>query len=389
MEKRLIGTVITPYRSIAQGEVAYENGKIVYVGAYRKNCATPTVDMGDAYIAPGFIDIHVHGGGGRDFTEGNADAILTAAKFHAQNGTAVLLPTASTAPDELYFKFFAAYEEALKQNDEGAAMPGLHMEGPNFSLAQVGAQDPRYVVPPQKDSYEKLYAACNKILRWDVAAERDEDMAFGRWLNDHGIVASIGHSDATLEEAIWAYENGYHHLTHFYSGMSALVRKQSYRFPGLIDAGYMHNDFTVEIIADGSHLPPSLLRHIYKTKGSDKIALITDALAEAGLPEGTISPKDAPPDRQHIIEDGVCKMLDRQCFAGSIATSLRLVSNMVKYADCGIIEAVKMITATPANIMGFKKKGVLIPGNDADITIFTPDFAPQATVVGGNTVFTK
>lgn len=387
METRLIGTLVTPYRLIAQGEVSYENGTIVYVGPYRKNHRSKTVDMSGAYIAPGFIDIHVHGGGGRDFAEGNVDAILTAAKYHAKNGTAVLLPTASTSPDEVYFDFFAAYEKALPENTEGASMPGIHMEGPNFALSQVGAQDPRYVIPPKKEWYEKIYAACDKILRWDVAAERDENMEFGRWLTDRGILASIGHSDATLEEAIVAYENGYTHLTHFYSGMSALTRKNSYRFPGLIEAGYMHNDFTVEIIADGSHLPPSLLRHIYKTKGSDKIALVTDALAEAGLPEGTVFPPDESPDRQHIIEDGVCKMLSRQCFAGSIATSLRLVSNMAKFADCGITDAVKMITATPAKIMGFKKKGILIPGNDADITVFTPDFAPLATVVGGRTVF--
>ncbi|HBE12633.1 MAG TPA: N-acetylglucosamine-6-phosphate deacetylase, partial [Clostridiales bacterium] len=290
MEKRLVGTVITPCRMIKQGEVAYENGKFTYVGPFRSNIHEKTEDMGDAYVAPGFIDIHVHGGGGRDFAEGTPEAMLVAAKYHAQNGTAVLLPTASTSPDAVYFKFFEAYKQAVKENTEGAEMPGLHMEGPNFALAQVGAQDPRYVIPPQKEWYENIYSKCNDILRWDVAAERDENMEFGRWLNDRGILASIGHSDATLEEAILAYESGYTHLTHFYSGMSALVRRKSYRFPGLIEAGYMHNDFTVEIIADGSHLPPSLLKHIYKAKGSDKIALITDALAEAGLPEGTISP---------------------------------------------------------------------------------------------------
>ncbi|MEA4831690.1 N-acetylglucosamine-6-phosphate deacetylase [bioreactor metagenome] len=388
-DTKLIGRVVTPYRVIENGELCYSGGKITFVG---KRCTESdalynVIDCQKSYITPGFIDMHTHGGGGHDFMDATVEAFLGAAELHASHGTTTLLPTSLTCSDEELFQFFDIYEEALKFNEKGSNMPGLHLEGPYFADSQKGSQDPKYIVPPRKEHYEKILSYCPHIMRWTIASELPGGMELGRYLKSLGILASIGHSDAKLDDAIEAYENGYTNITHFYSGMGGLVRINSYRFPGLIDAGYMINDFTVEIIADGCHLPPSMLKYIYKAKGADKVAVCTDSCRGAGMNEGETVVGSLKNGQRAIIEDGVAKMPDRKAFAASVATTDRLVRNMLRYADAGICDAVKMASATPAKILGLKYKGVLVPGNDADIVVFDDSVNISRTIVGGNTVY--
>ncbi len=387
METRVFANVITPVRILTNGEVAFdETGIITYVGARRASAEGKVLDYSDRYVSPGFIDLHLHGGGGHDFMDATEEAFLVASRLHATHGTTSMLPTSLTCSDEELFAFFDVYRRAVRENELGANMPGVHLEGPYFAASQKGAQDERYIVAPKREHYEKILTHCPEIARWTIAAELEGGMELGRYLSERGIVASLGHTDAMYDDALVAIENGYTLLTHFYSGMSGLVRKNSYRFPGLIDAGYML-DFDVEIIADGHHLPISLLNYIYRAKGPDKVALTTDSLRGAGMPDGDSILGSLKNGQRCIIEGGVCKMPDRKAFAGSVATTDRLVRNMYKEAGVPLCDAVKMATMTPARIMHWSDRGVISEGRRADLVVFDDDINICRTVIGGKTVF--
>ncbi|HMG09805.1 MAG TPA: amidohydrolase family protein, partial [Mucilaginibacter sp.] len=201
---------------------------------------------------------------------------------------------------------------------------------------------------------------------------------------------SLAHTDAIYEEVLEAFENGYTLATHLYSGMSGVTRRNAFRYAGAIESAFIIDEMNVEIIADGIHLPPPLLKLIYKIKGPDRIALITDAMRAAGMGPGESMLGGLKNGLRVIIEDGVAKLPDRSSFAGSIATADRLVWNMVKMADIPLIEAIRMITVTPAKIIGVAdKKGALVAGKDADIVIFNEDIEIQATIIKGRVVYQK
>ena len=200
---------------------------------------------------------------------------------------------------------------------------------------------------------------------------------------------SVAHTDGLYEDVENARENGYHLLTHFYSGMSTVRRINAYRFAGVIEAGYCMDDMYVEIIADGCHLPAELLKMIYQIKGPARIALITDSIRAAGMPEGrmyVLGNKDEGVEA--IVEDGVAKLKDRSAFAGSVATTDRLVRTMLRVAEVKLVDALRMATVTPATILGIAdRKGILAPEKDADIVIFDDDIRVSRTIIGGRTVF--
>ena len=391
MRKRKLigGTVLTPIRALAGAEIAVENGKIVSVGP--RDAATDAgaeiFDIGGLWIAPGFIDMHVHGGGGYDFMDATVEAFHGAARMHALHGTTTLLPTSLASGDEALLDMIHAYQDAVRAPWVGAAMPGLHLEGPYFSLAQAGAQAPDAITPPDPERTARiLKAAHGSILRWSSAPELPGSMEFAREMRERGILLSIGHSDARESVVAEAIENGYTHLTHFYSGMSTIVREKSYRFPGIVESGYLYPELTVEIIADGCHLPASLLRLVYQSMGTRRVALVTDALRGAGMPEGESIIGSLKEGRRCIVEDGVAKLPDRSAFAGSVATTDRLVRNMVQLAGAPLQDAVKMMSLTPARIMGFKDRGMLAAGYRADITCLDAGLHAVKTFVGGEAV---
>lgn len=382
------GRVITPFRIIENGCVLIENGKIIKVQQGDiADIDAIGIDAGNNIVSPGFIDIHTHGAGGHDFMDGTVDAFLGAAKTHAQYGTTSLVPTTLTSTQEELWNLFNVYKQAKAENTEGAQFLGLHLEGPYFSMAQKGAQDPRYIRNPQKNEYEKILQHSDDIIRWSIAPELEGSMELGRFLYQKNILASIAHTDATSEDVAEALENGYSHITHFYSGMSGVMRRNAFRYAGVIESAYLYNQLTVEIIADGIHLPPSLLQLIYKQIGPARIALITDSMRGAGENPGDSILGSLKDGMNVVIEDGVAKLPDRTAFAGSVATADCLVRNMVQLAGAPLLHAVQMITSTPAQISGVAhKKGSLTVGKDADIVVFDEDIQIKLVMINGNLI---
>lgn len=389
--KIINGRIITPSRIIQSGCLLVEGDGII--GISDRDIEARDAQLIDArgnYIAPGFIDIHVHGGGGCDFMDGTVAAFLAVAALHARHGVTSMLPTSLTSDKKNILHTLSAYEEADKQNSRGARFIGMHLEGPYFAMSQRGAQDPRYIRDPDPAEYREILAATSAIKRWSAAPERKGAIEFGRELRDRGILPSIAHTDAIYEVAKEAFDSGYTHATHLYSCMSSVTRRDGFRYAGVIEAAYLIDEMTVEIIADGVHLPAPLLQLVCKIKGPDKIALVTDAMRAAGMPPGESILGSLEDGLKVIVEDDVAKLPDRTAFAGSVATADRLVRNMVNMADVPLTDAVKMMTSTPAAIMGLSGKiGSLEAGKDADIVIFDENISVEATVVKGNVVYKR
>ena len=345
------------------------------------------IDAAGRYVSPGFVEIHTHGGGGADFLDGTVEAFLTAAELHARHGVTTLVPTATSGNMEDTFALNDAFEAAAADNPNGADMPGLHLEGPYFAYGQRGAQDPRHLRNPQPEEYNQILDRCPKILRWSVAPELPGALELGQELKKRGILAAIGHSDAGYAEVEAAWNAGYTHVTHLYSGMSVLHRRNAYRYVGVLESAYLIDDMTVEIIADGCHLPAELLKFVYKFKGPEKTALITDSMRGAGMPDGPSMLGHWRDGLETIIEDGVAKLPDRTSFAGSVATFDRLVRNMLNMAQVPLHEVITMACRTPAKIMGFTDRGELREGLRADVILFDEDIRVSHVIVGGRTIY--
>lgn len=371
------------------GSVAFENG--VLVDAPLVPCPEDEIiDAGGQYVSAGFVDIHTHGGNGYDFLDATPEAFLNAAELHAKHGSTTIAPTATSGAYETTLQMLQAYETARQNNPRGADMPGIHFEGPYFSPVQSGAQDPDHLRVPNPAEYNTLLNAGSRILRWSSAPELPGSKEFAEALKAHGVLASIGHSDADYDEVVQAMEWGFTHVTHLYSACSTVRRKNAYRIAGIVESAYLLDDMTVEIIADGKHLPAPLLQMVYRFIGPDRTALVTDSVRGAGMPNGmeiTLGSKNT--GVRAIIEDDVAKLLDRTAFAGSVATMDRLLRNMVNMANATVTDAVKMATETPARIIGLTDRGTLDVGKRADIVLFDDDFHVSRTIVGGRTVYCK
>lgn len=385
------GNIITPYRTIKNGTIIISEGKIAEVS--EGNIEVENAEVIDAkgqYIAPGFIDMHLHGGGGSDFMDGSVNAFLTIAETHAQHGTTAMLPTTLTSEVEELFNTLEIYKKANVENKKGAQFLGIHLEGPYFAVKMRGAQDPRYIRNPDPKEYKEILSRSSDIKRWSAAPELDGAIEFGRYVKSKGILLAMAHTEAIFEEALIGFENGYTLATHFYSMMSGVTRRNVFRYAGVIEFAYVMDEMDVEVIGDGIHCPPPLLKLIYKSKGVDRMALITDSMRAAGMPEGESILGSLKNGLKVIVEDGVAKMPDKSSFAGSVATTDRLVRTMVKMADIPLLDAVRMITKTPANILGISdRKGTLIPGKDADIVIFDDDIRIDTTIINGKIIYSK
>jgi len=380
------GNIITSHRLIKEGSLLVEGGVITQIKEGPiSDYADLTLDAGGLFIAPGFIDLHIHGGGGSDFMDGTLDDFLRVAETHMRFGTTAMFPTTLTAEKEDLLHTLDIYRAAVKRNIHGARFMGMHIEGPYFSKNQPGAQDPRYIRDPDPKEYREIIEKAGDIIaRWDAAPELPGAMAFGRYLSEHQILPAMAHTDAVYADVLKAVENGYLLATHFYSSMSGVTRRNAFRYAGVVESVYLLDEINVEVIADGVHLPEPFLKLIYKIKGSDRIALITDAMRAAGTDQRESilgSKKDGLPV---IIEDGVAKLPDKTSFAGSVATTDRLVRTMINTGGVSLVEAVRMMSLNPARIMGIEhRKGSLAVGKDADIVFFDEQIVIKKVLIGG------
>lgn len=320
--------IITP-SGVKKGYLYFDNQTIVGVFDEQKP-AYKRYDLSGKYVSAGFIDMHVHGGAGHPFINGTVDDVIKGANFHLLNGTTSIMPTVSAGKFKTMAKAVENISAAKRSADAKSNIIGAHLEGPYLSAKSCGAQCPIFITPPKKEDYEKLVEDYGKyIARWTYAPENDKNGEFCKYLTTNGIIASAGHTDATYEDMKVAINNGCNLITHLYSCTSTVTRDHGFRNLGVIETAFLRDELFVEIIADGKHLPPDLIKMIVKIKGIDKVALITDSLEIAGtdIKEGVMS------GTPFIVEDGVCKLKDRSAFAGSVATANGLIRVMVN--DCG------------------------------------------------------
>ena len=280
------GEIITPERNFGVGTVLIAEGKII--GIEPGNYEVPGSIGHDAhggYIAPGFIDLHTHGAGDSDFMDCTKEDCLTIAREHLRHGTTLLYPTTLASDNQELFRFLDIYDR-VKDQRSGAAFGGLHLEGPYFAYAFRGAQDPRYLRNPSPEEYMEILDRSQDIVRWSIAPELPGALEFGDILHRRGILPAIAHTDAIYEDVVEAVKHGFTHITHFYSCMNGVTRRNAFRYAGCVEAGYLLDEITIELITDGVHVPAPLMKLAVKNKGAEKIALVTDSMRGAGMPEG-------------------------------------------------------------------------------------------------------
>lgn len=375
---RIKSNLILLPEGVFDGYLYFEDDRIVEVSA-TDYPVSEEYDMTGLYVSAGFIDIHTHGGGGFPF-EGSVDDIVNACNFHLSHGTTSICPTISADAFAVMARSVARIEQAMSDPRVQGTILGAHMEGPYLSATQAGAQCASFITPPVASDYLPLlehYA--DTIARWTYAPENDVEERFAKALWAHGVVASAGHTNAIYDDICRAQSHGCNLVTHLYSCTSTITREQGFRRLGVIESAFLLDDMYVEIICDGKHLPPELIRLIYKIKGPDHIALVTDSLSLAG----TDKAHGFMQNTEFLIEDGVCKLMDRSAFAGSIATADRLLRVAVKEAEIPLAAAVRMLTAVPATIMGLTQKGALKKGMDADFVVFDADINIKHVFAGG------
>jgi len=385
------GKLITPHGIIPDGTVLITGDAITAIS--EKNIESNDaveINAQGKYISPGFIDIHIHGGGGHDFMDANETAFLKIAETHARYGTTAMLPTTLTSTKEEMLQTLAVYEVANQKNSNGAQFLGMHLEGPYFAMNQRGAQDPRYIRNPDPAEYKDILSRSSCIRRWSAAPELEGAIEFGKYVKSKNVLPAIAHTDAIYEDVIKAFENGYTLATHLYSAMSGVTRRNAFRYAGVIESAFIIDDMDVEIIADGAHLPAPLLKLVFKIKGTNHTALITDAMRAAGTDINESVLGNINNGLKVIVEDGVAKLPDRTSFAGSVATADRLIRTMIAMSEVSLTDAVKMITATPARILGVAdRKGELAVGKDADIILFDDDINIAMTIIKGKIVYQR
>ncbi|MDD4012488.1 MAG: amidohydrolase family protein [Sphaerochaetaceae bacterium] len=350
------------------------------------------VDAKGEYLSPGFVDTHVHGAMYCDFSDGTKDSILPVMRRQLEGGTTSITPTLTSLTHSQYLKCFEAFNALIPSFEGMSDIPdfeGIHMEGPYSSGATLGAQDTTTYRDPDFREIDQYMEMAPYIRKWTAAPERKGGMAFGRFCEKHGIVASIGHSNATLAEAFEAFDNGYKNITHLYSACSSYHRNGAYREGGIVEAAWLIDDMDVEMITDGKHLPAEFLQLIYKIKGPDHISMITDSTRFGGMsmPEGTHVFYDSEKTKGIWLENGVALVENKSCFAGSTATTDRLVRTATQIAGIDLVDTIRMMCLTPARVNGFADKvGSIARGKRANLVIFDDDVNIHSVFLKGRKV---
>ncbi|MEY2493655.1 MAG: N-acetylglucosamine-6-phosphate deacetylase [Verrucomicrobiota bacterium] len=359
-------------------ELIVEGGMIAEI---RKRSSAESIDLVGNYLAPGFIDLHIHGALRRDTMEASPESFRAICDYHASGGTTSLLLTTVTGPIADIVRVLRAVRDAAGTITRIA---GVHVEGPFISRARPGAQRAEFIRDPDPESTQELLNYADVIKVVTLAPELPGALELIDRLRAQKIIVSGGHSDASDVEARDGFRHGMRHVTHTFNAMSSVRREGARRVAGLLEFALGEPEILCELIADGHHVSPTLMTMLYRAKGSRAICLVTDATAGAGLPEGT---EFSLFGRDCVVSDGVCWLADRSALAGSASRMIDLVRAMVNEVNVPLSEAIAMASANPARALGLKTKGRLEPGADADFIVLSPDMEVLQTFVAGERIF--
>lgn len=382
------GRIVLPTRVMTGQALVVKDGKIAAIEpANTLSTDLHQIDVGGRLICPGLVDIHIHGAQNHTFNEPTADAFGTITATTARNGITSLLATTVTDDIEQLVSCLGFIEEWMADqinvpSPRGSMLLGAHVEGPYFNLVQAGAQDPAHIRNPD-DGTPELLLAYHEIIRiFSFAPELPGGEALAARLVELGIVAAAGHSNAREEEVLPAIEAGLSHAIHLWSAQSTIVREGPWRKPGLLEVSLTDARLTGEIIADGKHLPATLMKLAYNALGPNRLCAISDATSGAGLPDGARFQLGAV---EYEVVDGVGMLPDRTAFAGSTTLLNQMLPILIDDVGIPLPEAVRMASLTPATIIGqADKKGSLDVGKDADIAVFDDQFnASWMVFIGG------
>lgn len=373
------GTILTPHTTLAGHTLVAEDGIITALaaGPVASQAGDTIIDASGRWVVPGFIDVHVHGAVGCDTMDATPEAIASMARFYAQHGVTAYLPTTMTASAEA---IRAAIDNvvACAQPPDGARHLGLHLEGPYLNLDYRGAQHPGYFRAPQPDEYAGWFAT-GHIRLVTAAPELDGAEQFVRAGRARGVEFAIGHSGASYQQVIEAANWGMRQATHAFNGMLGLHHRE----PGTLGGVLADERIFCQIIADGVHVHPAMVKLLVRAKGPSRTILITDAMRATGLSDGEYDLGG----QAVTVRDGVARIATGS-LAGSTLTLDAALRNVIQFTGLSLAEALPMATSVPAEALGLAgRKGTLAPGADADIALLTPDLTVSATLISGRVVY--
>jgi N-acetylglucosamine-6-phosphate deacetylase len=379
------GTCITPWREIPDSLVLCDEGRITWVGPRSQNEPPPGATPLDAtglLVLPGLIDTHVHGSHGDDVMLDGVEGIRHISTAQLRYGTTAYLPsTVSARPDELLRAVEACREAATPVGPPGAEIVGIHVEGPFINRKKKGAQPEEGIRDPDPDECRRLLDAADGLLRvMTLAPELPGALDMIRWLRGEGVIASLGHSEADYDTALAAIDAGATHATHLFNAMPPL----HHRTPGLAAACLNEPEIHAEVIADGVHLAPEMVRLAVRAKGPERVILITDAMAAVGRPDGAYTLGK----NRVIVRGDICLLEDGVTIASSMLTMNYAVRNARRFAAVPLTDAVRMATLVPAQVCGCAdRKGSIEVGKDADLALLRPDFSVAGAILAGEIAY--
>ena len=364
-------------------DLVSESGLITAIRGQAPAMGEEIVDLQGNFLAPGFIDLHVHGAMGRDTMEASPKAFRAICDYHASGGTTSLLLTTATAPIKVIVKVANAVRDCRSSIKQIA---GVHVEGPFISKAKAGAQRANLMREPTKKMFAPLLRHYDVIRRMTLAPELPGALQLIDELRRNGVSVSGGHSDAWEDEARAGFEHGIRSVTHTFNCMSSTRRRGIDRVAGLLEFAMSEPEIICELIADGHHVSPTLMKMLYRAKGARGICLVTDATAGAGLKDGS---KFSLSGTKCIVKKGVCLLADESALAGSASRMIDLVRTMVMKVGVPLHEAVSMATDTPAFVIGLTGKGQFKIGSDADLVVISPELEVLRTFLAGEEIFSR
>jgi N-acetylglucosamine-6-phosphate deacetylase len=372
---RVRGRVVTPEGVVEDGVVRIRNGRIdgVAAAADGRTAARRGRIVSGAWVVPGFVDLHVHGGGGYSFTSGDAEQARGVIAFHRRHGTTTMLASLVTAARRDLYDQTASLAPLVHSGE----LAGVHLEGPYLSVARCGAHDPRLLRDPDPAELAELLAL-DVVRVVTLAPERSGGLAAIEQLRAHGVVAAVGHTDATYEQVLAAVDAGAGLATHLYNGM----RPVHHRDPGPVVALLERPGVVCEVVADGVHLHDGMLRHTVRVAGPERVALVTDAMAAAGMPDGAYELGGLP----ITVADGVARLTESGSIAGSTTTMAAAFRRTVR-SGVSIVDAARMAATTPAAVLGLGHRiGAIAPGMRADLVVLDDDLTVTAVIRAGKLV---